>query len=141
MANNPVIRKIKIADVVYDLKDGSVEEQIGAAVADIDHPVYVAEESIDTSAEVINADTLGGHPADDFATKVYVDDKISEAQVGGGAGGVVNQVQADWEQTDETQPDYIKNRTHYSRGFVEKEILAETASVTCCWEYNTVIPD
>lgn len=89
MANNPVIRKIKIADVVYDLKDGSVEEQINAAISnlgenlDIDHPVYVAEESVDTSAEVINADTLGGHPADDFATKVYVDDKISEVQVGG----------------------------------------------------------
>ena len=84
MANNPVIRKIKIADVVYDLKDGSVEEQINAALSnlgenlDIDHPVYVAEESVDTSAEVINADTLGGHPADSYATKEYVDELLEE---------------------------------------------------------------
>lgn len=33
--------------------------------------VYAAEESVDTSAEVINADTVGGHPASDFAPAGY----------------------------------------------------------------------
>lgn len=33
---------------------------------------------------------------------------------GGGTGGTVDQVQGDWNQSDETKVDHIKNRTHYS---------------------------
>ena len=82
-----------------------------------------------------------GLSTEDYTTEEK--NKLKSLTVGGsgGGGGVVDQVQADWEQTDETKPDYIKNRTHYSRGFVEKEILAETASVTCCWNNNIAIPD
>ena len=44
-----------------------------------------------------------------YASKDYVENKIQESHV-----------QPDWNQNDETQPDYVKNRTHY----------AETAIVT-----------
>lgn len=33
---------------------------------------------------------------------------------GGGTGGTVDQVQGDWNQSDATKVDHIKNRTHYS---------------------------
>ena len=41
--------------------------------------------------------------------KNYTDEVVEES---GGAGSA-DQVQADWNQSDETAPDYIKNRTHY----------------------------
>ena len=37
-----------------------------------------------------------------YASKDYVDNKIQESHV-----------QPDWNQNDETQPDYVKNRTHF----------------------------
>ena len=37
-----------------------------------------------------------------YASKNYVDNKIQESHV-----------QPDWNQNDETQPDYVKNRTHF----------------------------
>lgn len=36
----------------------------------------------------INADTLGGRPAEEFATQTFVTTKIAEAQVGGGSGDI-----------------------------------------------------
>lgn len=44
-----------------------------------------------------------------YASKDYVENKIQESRV-----------QPDWSQNDETQPDYVRNRTHYT----------ETAKVT-----------
>lgn len=138
MANNPVIRKIKIADVVYDLKDGSVEEQINAALSnleenlDIDHPVYVAEESVDTSAEVINADTLGGHPADDFATKVYVDDKISEVQVGG--DGLTTE---DVQDMIDTSLEGFEGGASSWNDLTDKPFYEEGSGATITWDGNT----
>lgn len=59
-----------------------------------------------------------------------------------GGGGVA--VQADWNQNDETAADFIKNRTHYSNGFVEKTYLPETTTVTVChtnFPAVDIIPD
>ncbi len=55
-----------------------------------------------------------------YATEKYVDEKLA------GAGNV----QPDWNQNDETAPDYIKNRTHW----VE---ISETTSNTIEWDGNT----
>ena len=52
-----------------------------------DDPVYAYEDSEDIYADTINADTLQGHPASDFATPAFVTNKIAEAQLGGGSGG------------------------------------------------------
>ena len=49
--------------------------------------IYSSED--DTSGDVvasINVDTLGGYPAENYATKNYVSAKIAEAQLSGGAG-------------------------------------------------------
>ena len=43
------------------------------------------------------------------------------------AGGSVEQVQPDWNQNDSTQPDYVKNRTHWVEG-IDEELLAETTT-------------
>ena len=49
-----------------------------------DDVVYSDDDnSIDASAP-INADTLGGHPASEYATQNFVTNKIAEAQLGGG---------------------------------------------------------
>ena len=44
---------------------------------------YVPNEDAATGAEVLNADTLQGHPASDFATPAFVANKIAEAQLSG----------------------------------------------------------
>ena len=61
--------------------------------------VYIAEESIVKIDEKYLPDTI--------ASIEYVDSKLGEA------GGTVSSVQPDWNQNDETAPDYIKNKTHY----------------------------
>ena len=72
-----------------------------------------------------NADTLDGKHASDFGS--FDDVAILQGLVGDTA--VVDQIAqaidssvADWEQYDETQLDYIKNRTHYYKE--EKEIMS-----------------
>ena len=42
-----------------------------------------------------------------LATKAYVDEQIASV---GGSGGMTEQVQADWDETDTTSPAYIKNK-------------------------------
>ena len=39
---------------------------------------------------VINADTLGGRPASEYATENFVSTKIAEAQLGGGESGSID---------------------------------------------------
>ena len=52
-----------------------------------------------------------------YASKEYVDEKISDIEISGGAS-----VQPDWNQNDPTQPDYIKNRlAYYDRKFEDVE--------------------
>jgi hypothetical protein len=50
--------------------------------------VYAADESVEASVEVINADTLGGHPASDFrmATWLPTPSEIGAASKGYGLG-------------------------------------------------------
>ena len=73
-------------------------------------PIYVEDAEPESGAAPIDADTLGGRPADEYATKAYVLNAIGGGVTGDGTGVVVDQVQADWNQTDETQPDFIKNK-------------------------------
>lgn len=56
-----------------------------------------------------------------IATKKYVDDSIES-----GAG---SSVQPDWNQNDDTQPDYVKNRPFYTGDPVET-VLVEESTVT-----------
>ena len=51
---------------------------------------------------------------------------INEAAASGGAG---SSVQSDWNQNDETQPDYVKNRPFYTGDPVET-VLVEESTVT-----------
>lgn len=61
-----------------------------------------------------------------LATTKYVDDKIASA--GGSGGGMVEQVQADWDETDTTSPAYIKNKPVISGD--------GSASVQANWNQN-----
>lgn len=102
------ILKIKNNGVWEELGGGDADTLDGLHAADLENEVYAAEESVDTSAEVINADTLGGilakdyatkddlnaldyedvgaAPAGDYATESFVTNKIAEAQLGSGDG-------------------------------------------------------
>lgn len=61
------------------------EEIDNAGSIDIDLDV-----SNEGEANPVNADTLGGISASDYATESYVNDKIAEAQFGGGSGVVLS---------------------------------------------------
>ena len=60
-------------------------------VENIEFPVYAAEESVDVSAEVINADTLGGYSASDFRHSDWMPTiaEIGAAPAGFGYGGTM----------------------------------------------------
>ena len=72
--------------ILEQVGDKTVAEQIFLAIEDLEHPVYVDEDGTDSSAEIINADTLGGRPASEYATQTFVTNKITEAQLSGGSG-------------------------------------------------------
>ena len=61
---------------------------------------------------------------DVYATEDYVNEKLA---------GIGN-VQPDWNQSDETAPDYIKNRTHYAEG--SNEIIVDNTHITLVKEYG-----
>lgn len=56
---------------------------LGAILEDTVHTGPVVDE---TATAPINADTLGGRPAEEFATQNYVATEIAKAQLGGGSG-------------------------------------------------------
>ena len=68
--NQLVINKLTKAQYQEAKEAGSIVETEIYMITDAD--------------EVINADTLGGLPADDYATQAFVANKIAEAQLGGG---------------------------------------------------------
>ena len=49
--------------------DTSVSEQVEAAIAGLDGYIYAEEFNSEATMAPLNADTLGGHPAEDFITK------------------------------------------------------------------------
>lgn len=55
----------------------SDEEGIGLD-AILDNMVHASELIEDIATVPVNVDTLGGRPAEDYATKVYVDGKIED---------------------------------------------------------------
>lgn len=62
---------------------------VGEAITEsIEDVVYAEEDSSDVEYIPLNADTLGGIPADDYATESFVTNKIAEAQLGGGSGEI-----------------------------------------------------
>ena len=76
---NPIISKIKLPqnETPYEICDKD-------AVHYDDDPVFALEDSQDIYTDIINADTLQGHPASYFATPAFVANKIAEAQLSGG---------------------------------------------------------
>lgn len=52
----------------------------------LDQVAYVDTENSEAAIAPLNADTLAGFPADSYASKTYVSNKIAEAQLGGGSG-------------------------------------------------------
>jgi hypothetical protein len=52
--------------------------------------LYSGIEAPEASSVPLNADTLQGHPASDFATPSFVTSEIAKAQLGGGSGGDID---------------------------------------------------
>ena len=67
-----------------------------------------------------NADTLGGKSADEFAAATDIEELRELIE----NIPATEQVQADWNQTEETAPDYIKNKPEV----VTKEYIDEAVS-------------
>lgn len=79
--------------------------------------------------------TISAYNGDEFyeinTGKYYKYNQVSNEWVeqptsGGGAGG--SGVQSDWNQNDDTQPDYVKNRPFYTGDPVETVLLEETTA-------------
>ena len=60
--------------------------------------------------------------------KLFSKNREFEKRAGGNTGSQSG-VQPDWNQNDETQPDYVKNRPFYTGGPVET-VLVEESTVT-----------
>ena len=56
----------------------------------LDQVAYVDTENSEAAVVPLNADTLGGFPADNYASKTYVSNEIAKAQLGGGSGGDID---------------------------------------------------
>jgi hypothetical protein len=94
----------------------------------------------DSKQVIINAEKISALSAtessDDeltLVTKGYVDDKIGA----GNTGVPENLPQSDWNQNDETAPDYVKNRTHYKyegKDIIIAENVLLTAVGSCQFE-------
>ena len=50
--------------------------------------VYADDTTISSTTAPVNADTLGGRNASEYATNAFVTNKIAEAQLGGGSGSI-----------------------------------------------------
>ena len=80
------IHKLTQEQYERELAAGNIDENALYLTPDdgnsetLEDVVYAAEESVDTFAEVINADTLGGLTANQYATQSFVANKIAEAQ-------------------------------------------------------------
>lgn len=68
------------------VKAVSDDDGVGLNVL-LDEMVYKGDAVGDASVQPRDADTLGGHPAADYATQSFVTNKIAEAQISGGSGG------------------------------------------------------
>lgn len=68
-----------------------------------------------------------------FATETYVKEEIAKANISGGSGGGEGSstifVRADWNQNDETQSDYIRNRPFYET-IVNTELINDNFTFT-----------
>lgn len=82
----------------------------------------------------VNADTLDGRLAADYATQSFVSTEIAKAQLASADGNVtINSIQSDWSQGNPDALDYVKNRTHYDQ---ETVVLFENNAVV--FEYDSV---
>lgn len=61
--------------------------------------------------------------------KLFSKNREFEKRAGGGKGGSQSIVQSDWNQNDDTKPDYVKNRPFYTGDPVET-VLVEESTVT-----------
>lgn len=76
---------------VLKIKNNGIWEEIagGGASAEIDDVITLDLDDAESGTpNPINADTLGGRPATDYATESYVSAKIAEAQLGGNGGNI-----------------------------------------------------
>lgn len=99
----------------YSQEEEPIDAPVGALWVDLDEPssgnTYVNSINGKTGEVVLSASDVGALPdsieipnLDGYATEEYVDERISSI------GGVQEQVQADWNQSDASEPSYIHNK-------------------------------
>lgn len=92
-------------------------------------PQSRAEYIMLTAINSLDIDTL---PEPDSRMEAYLMALITKM----GEGGSASQTQSDWNQNDSTQPDYVKNKTHYSKlKFVSQ---AQTVPNTSYQRFNDI---
>lgn len=69
----------------------------------LDGAVYSDNNVIQSTVVPVNADTLGGRKASEYATNEFVIDKITEAQLSGGSGEILEPT---WQDRIEAQVTY-----------------------------------
>lgn len=85
-------------------------EKITDIIEEVSNSVDNTNISLDYKADLVN----GKVPLEQLPDNI------------GGNGGSLEQVQADFAQNDDTQPDYIKNRIAYSNGVKDVEVINQT---------------
>ena len=119
--------KLEMVDEVKaDLKNNYyTRNQINESFKDVDNSFEEVNSSLENMNSLVGrANESIGNISAAIANKAdLVDGKIPVEQLpdgigsgNGASGGETEQVQADFEQNDETQPDYIKNRPFYAYG-------------------------
>ena len=67
---------------------------------------------------------------DGLATKTYVDEQIATVSGSGGSGGITEQVQPDWDETDIASSTYIKNKPFHEKKYSSQYSFETIPTVT-----------
>ena len=84
----PAVGALDVGEPGFDLTNKKLYIGTGITETPIlineDPEVYADDAAMEVMRELLNADTLGGYPASDYATQTFVTNKIAEAQLAGG---------------------------------------------------------
>lgn len=83
-----------------------------------------------TNKEVIDYITKTPHNTNPTILKQHLEEQDAELLNNSGAGGLG--VQADWNQNDETAPDFVKNRPFYDAGLIHEDECVPEKNFTIC---------
>lgn len=129
-ATGDAIEELK-TDILQQLEGYALRSEVPSTEG-LATETYVQEEiaKIDVSDKLTDYALKSEIPSTEgFATEAYVQEEIAKVNMSGGAGdGTSTAVQADWNETDETSPAYIKNKPDISGGSggtIEEIILTE----------------